>query len=73
MEQKTQVAVFGGGCFWCTEAVFQILKGIISVVPGYAGGTKENPTHEEVCSGATGHIEVIRIEYNPEKFPFAIC
>mgnify|MGYP001619811915 CR=1 FL=1 len=63
-------AVFGGGCFWCTEAVFKILKGVISVAPGYAGGPSASsgqvPTYEQVCSGTTGHAEVIRIEYDPE-------
>lgn len=67
---KTNIAVFGGGCFWCTEAVFNMLKGVISVTPGYAGGNKENPTYEEVSGGATGHAEVIRIEYDPEKISF---
>ena len=60
-----EIAVFGGGCFWCTEAVFKMLKGIHSVMPGYAGGTKENPTYEEVSSGETGHAEVIQIEFDP--------
>lgn len=63
--QITQIAVFGGGCFWCTEAVFKMFRGVVSVVPGYAGGTTENPTYEEVCTGSTGHAEVIRIEYDP--------
>jgi len=67
---RKEIAVFGGGCFWCTEAVFKMLGGIISVMPGYAGGTKENPTYEEVCSGTTGHAEVIRIEYEPDKISF---
>ncbi len=58
------VAVFGGGCFWCLEAVFQRLTGISSVVSGYAGGTTPNPTYKQVSSGITGHAEVIRIEYN---------
>lgn len=62
---KNEVAVFGGGCFWCTEAVFRMLKGISSVLPGYAGGTKPNPTYEEVCGGGTGHAEVVRVEYDP--------
>lgn len=57
-------AVFGGGCFWCTEAIYEGLQGVISVMPGYAGGHKENPSYEEVCSGKTGHAEVIRIEYD---------
>jgi peptide-methionine (S)-S-oxide reductase len=65
MDNKSDVAVFGGGCFWCTEAVFEGLKGVRSVMPGYAGGVKENPTYEEVCSGSTGHAEVIRIEFDP--------
>ena len=56
--------VFGGGCFWCTEAIFHMLNGVISIEPGYAGGVKENPTYEEVCNGNTGHAEVIKIEYN---------
>jgi len=63
---KKEVAVFGGGCFWCTEAVYQMLKGVISVMPGYAGGTTANPTYERVCQGDTGHAEVIKIEYDPE-------
>lgn len=59
------MAVLGGGCFWCTEAVFKMLKGIMSVMPGYAGGQIVNPTYEQISSGTTGHTEVIRIEYNP--------
>ena len=58
-------AVFGGGCFWCTEAVFKMLKGVHVVKPGYAGGTTENPTYEQVSHGNTGHAEVIYIEYDP--------
>ena len=60
-----KVAVFGGGCFWCTEAVFKMMKGVISVAPGYAGGHVENPTYRQVCTATTGHAEVIRIEYDP--------
>ena len=60
-----KIAIFGGGCFWCTEAVYKMLKGVISVTSGYAGGTKENPTYEEVSSAKTGHAEVIRVEYDP--------
>jgi peptide-methionine (S)-S-oxide reductase len=70
MTQETRVAVFGGGCFWCTEAVFDELDGVVSVMPGYAGGRVKNPTYEEVCSGETGHAEVIRIEFNPRKIAF---
>lgn len=65
-----ETAVFGGGCFWCTEAVFKMLKGVESVTPGYAGGTKPNPTYDEVCSGLTGHAEVTRILYDPAQMTF---
>jgi peptide-methionine (S)-S-oxide reductase len=65
MTQQHQVAVFGGGCFWCTEAVFDELRGVSSVMPGYAGGNVDNPSYEQVCSGLTGHAEVIRIDYDP--------
>lgn len=58
---------FGGGCFWCTEAAFNNLVGVISVIPGYSGGTTINPTYEEVCSGETGHAEVIQVIYEPDK------
>jgi peptide-methionine (S)-S-oxide reductase len=61
-----ELATFGGGCFWCTEAVFQMLPGVKSVTSGYAGGTKPNPTYKEVCTGTTGHAEVIQIEYDPQ-------
>lgn len=57
-------ATLGGGCFWCTEAVFQKLEGLNEIIPGYMGGTKENPTYEEVCTGTTGHAEVIQIDYD---------
>lgn len=57
--------VLGGGCFWCTEVFFLRIKGVGSVESGYAGGTTSNPTYEEVCSGKTGHAEVIKIEFNP--------
>ena len=61
----TRTAVFGGGCFWCTEAVFRMLKGVSNVEPGYAGGTKDRPSYEQVSAGDTGHAEVIRITYDP--------
>lgn len=64
------IAVFGGGCFWCTEAVFDELRGVHSVVSGYAGGTTKNPTYEQVCSGSTGHAEVIKIEFDPDEISF---
>ncbi len=66
----TEVAVFGGGCFWCTEAVFKMLKGVISVEPGYAGGTKETATYEDVSSGTTEHVEVTKVEYDPAAIEF---
>ncbi|MES2088198.1 MAG: peptide-methionine (S)-S-oxide reductase MsrA [Patescibacteria group bacterium] len=62
---KKEVAIFGGGCFWCTEAVFKMLRGVSSVLPGYSGGTTKNPTYDEVSTGRTGHAEVIRLEYDP--------
>lgn len=57
--------MFGGGCFWCTEAIFAMLKGVSKVEPGYAGGATENPTYERVSTGDTGHAEVIRVTYDP--------
>ncbi len=70
MDNQKEVAVFGGGCFWCTEAVFKMLKGVISVLPGYAGGKTEKPTYSMVVEGATGHAEVVRIEYNSSEISF---
>ena len=67
---KTQIAVFGGGCFWCTEAVFKELKGVKSVMPGYAGGTMKNPAYEDVSGGKTGHAEVIKITYDPQEISY---
>ncbi|MEJ7778940.1 MAG: peptide-methionine (S)-S-oxide reductase MsrA [Daejeonella sp.] len=66
MEQAT----FGGGCFWCTEAVFQNLNGVSKVISGYMGGQKENPTYTEICTGDTGHAEIIQIEYNEKEISF---
>lgn len=70
MSRTTQIAVFGGGCFWCTEAIFASLRGVISVMPGYAGGETPNPTYEQVCSGTTGHAEVIKIDFDPQQISF---
>ena len=67
--EKQQV-VFGGGCFWCTEAVFKMIKGVSSVLPGYAGGHVANPTYEQVCGGDTGHAEGVSIEYDPSLVKF---
>ena len=62
----TKTLICGGGCFWCLEAAFKMIKGVTAVVPGYAGGDAEKPSYLEVCSGETGHAEVVKIEYNPE-------
>jgi len=67
---QSEIATFGGGCFWCTEAVFQMVPGVKSVASGYAGSTKENPTYKEVCTGNTGHAEVIQVEFDPAKVSF---
>lgn len=64
------VATFGAGCFWCVEAIFQDLEGVISVTSGYSGGITENPTYKEVCSGTTGHAEVAQIVYDRDKISF---
>jgi peptide-methionine (S)-S-oxide reductase len=61
-----ETIVFGGGCFWCTEAVFKMIKGVQSVLPGYSGGTVPNPTYEQVCGGTTGHAEAVQIVYDPK-------
>ncbi len=62
---KTETAVFAGGCFWCTETLFARLKGVVSAVPGYTGGTIEHPTYEQVCGGNTGHAEAAKIVFDP--------
>ncbi len=69
--EKTETATFGGGCFWCVEAVFEELDGVVEVVSGYAGGQTENPTYKEVCTGLTGHAEVCRIRYDPARISYA--
>lgn len=71
-EQMVQYekATLGGGCFWCTEAVFQSLPGVITVISGYAGGTRVNPTYKEICTGKTGHAEVVEITFDPAKISF---
>lgn len=70
MNKNNEQAVFGGGCFWCTEAVFKMLKGVMEVYPGYAGGHTKNPTYLEVCSGKTGHVEVVSMLYDSELISF---
>ncbi len=64
-------ATFGGGCFWCLEAVFQIVKGVISVEPGYAGGTCPNPSYQQVCTGTTGHAEVVQITFDDQEIDYS--
>ncbi len=66
----TQHVTFGGGCFWCIEAVFQRLKGVKSVASGYAGGEVPNPTYKQVCEGDTGHAEVVQLEFDPKEVSF---
>lgn len=66
VEKKTAIATFGTGCFWCTEACFQQLKGVVSVTSGYTGGKTKNPTYKEVCNGETGHAEAIQVVYDPK-------
>jgi peptide-methionine (S)-S-oxide reductase len=70
MAAKTDTTTFGTGCFWCTEAVFQELKGVIKVTSGYSGGQVPHPTYEEVCSGTTGHAECLQIVYDPTVISF---
>ena len=66
----TATAVFGGGCFWCLDAVFENLPGVLKITSGFAGGSAKNPTYEQVCTGRTGHAEVIRITYDPSKVSY---
>lgn len=68
--EGTETATFGTGCFWCTEAIFEQLKGVVSVTSGYAGGHVANPTYEEVCNGTTGHAEAVQIVYDPKQISY---
>ena len=70
MMNTTDTATFGTGCFWCTEAIFQQLEGVIKVTSGYSGGHVPNPTYEQICSKTTGHAECLNIEYDPLKISF---
>ncbi|MFN3872483.1 MAG: peptide-methionine (S)-S-oxide reductase MsrA [Ignavibacterium sp.] len=74
MDNQTQnnldVATFGSGCFWCTEAIFERVKGVQKVISGYSGGTTENPTYKEVCTGTTGHAECTQIYYDPSVISY---
>jgi peptide-methionine (S)-S-oxide reductase len=69
--ESKETAVFGGGCFWCTEAIFASLKGVISVLPGYSGGKIPNPSYEQVSDGNTGHVECAKIEFDPKIISFS--
>lgn len=69
-EQKVEIAYLGAGCFWCIEAIYQRLKGVLMVEPGYAGGNTTDPTYEEVCSGKTGHIEIAKITFDSTIISF---
>lgn len=66
-----ETATFANGCFWCTEAIFKRLKGVVSVTPGYSGGQREHPSYEQVSTGATGHAEAIQIEFDPNIISYA--
>jgi peptide-methionine (S)-S-oxide reductase len=66
----TEIAVLGGGCFWCTEAVYLEVKGVTKVESGYTGGAQPNPTYEQVCAGTTGHAEVVRLEFDPDVISY---
>ena len=68
--ERTDTATFGTGCFWCTEAIFQELDGVLEVTSGYTGGHTQNPTYKEVCGGETGHAEAVEITYNPDKISY---
>jgi peptide-methionine (S)-S-oxide reductase len=67
---QTETAVFGTGCFWCSEAVFKELRGVLSVMPGYTGGTVPHPTYQQVCTGTTGHVEVSQVVFDPRRIDF---
>jgi peptide-methionine (S)-S-oxide reductase len=70
-EKQLDTATLAGGCFWCLEAVFKRLKGVESVVSGYMGGSTENPTYQDVCSGSTGHAEVVQVSFDPQVISYA--
>src|SRR6476620_12324353 len=67
---QTEVATLGAGCFWCVDTLFRELRGVTNVVSGYAGGTRANPTYEQVCTGATGHAEVVQITFDPQQISY---
>ena len=69
----TEIATLAGGCFWCLEAVYDEIKGVLSVESGYMGGRKPDPTYEQVCSGTTGHAEVVQITFDPAMVSYKEC
>jgi peptide-methionine (S)-S-oxide reductase len=69
-EKRTEIATLAGGCFWCTEAVIQKLRGVDKVVPGYTGGRVPNPTYQDVCTGQTGHAEAIQVRFDPDVISY---
>lgn len=71
MEKKTEIAVFGQGCFWCADAIFSMVKGVLEVLPGYSGGVRPNPTWEQVCTGVTGHAEVVQVTFDPSVISYS--
>jgi peptide-methionine (S)-S-oxide reductase len=71
VSQSPEIATLGGGCFWCLEAVFELLRGVVRVESGYSGGARPEPTYEQVCTGATGHAEVVQITFDPTVISFA--
>lgn len=71
MTHQRETIVLGGGCFWCLEAVYRRVPGILEVVPGYAGGHSPHPTYEQVCTGTTGHAEVVRLRFDPDQISLA--
>jgi len=68
--QRTEIATLGGGCFWCVEAVFDDLKGVVSVESGYSGGTVANPSYKQVCTGTTGHAEAVQVTFEPDVISY---
>jgi peptide-methionine (S)-S-oxide reductase len=71
MNNNVGIATLGGGCFWCTEAVYKQMKGVLTVMPGYSGGHIKNPSYREVCTGTTGHAEVVQIRFDPSVVSYA--
>lgn len=70
MNKNIELATFAGGCFWCMVSPFEEIPGVIQIISGYTGGTKENPTYEEVCTHLTGHMEAVQITFNPTQLPY---